>query len=74
MLSSVQHVLQAAAAPAPAPQLLRLLAPGDMPALPRARRALRQAARLLFHETGLPALPAVAITDGGAGDLPRHLP
>lgn len=69
----MQQLLQAAAPPASAPELFGLLAPGDVPPLPGAGRALREAAELLLHETGLPAVPAVAITDGGAGGLPRHL-
>lgn len=68
----MQHVLQAAAPPATAAELLGLLAPGDVPALPRAGHALREAAALLLHQAGLPAVPAVAITVGGAGLVPRH--
>ena len=45
-----------------------------MPALPRARHTLREAAELLLHQEDVPAVPAVAITVGGAGRLSRHPP
>lgn len=73
-LYTVQQLLQAAAAPSTATELLGLLAPSDMPSLPRRRHTLREAAELLLHQTGLPVVSAVAITVGGAGNLSRHLP
>lgn len=71
---TVQQLLQASPPPAAAAELLRLLAPGDLSALPGAGHALREAAHLLLHKEDVPAVPAVAITVGGAGDLPRHPP
>lgn len=73
-LSTVQQLLQGPAPPPAAAELLGLLAPHGVPALPRARHPLREAAQLLLHKEGLPAVPAVAITVGGAGRLSRHPP
>lgn len=70
----MQQLLQGAHPSAAAAELFGLLAPSDVPAVPRGRYAFRQAAHLLLHQTGVPAIPAVAITVGGAGNLSRHPP
>lgn len=71
-LYTVQQLLQAPPAPATAAQLLGLLARDGLSALPGAGLPLREATLLLLHQTGVPALPAVAITVSGVGALPRH--
>lgn len=70
----VQQLLQAIAASTTAAELLWLLASCYVPAMPRHWYALRQTAHLLLHEKGVSAVPAVAITVGGAGNISRHPP
>lgn len=63
LYATVQQLLQAAAAPAPATELLqRLHALGDVPILPVAGHALRKAAQLLLHQQAAAAIHAVAMT------------
>lgn len=59
---TVQQLREAADLPAPAAQLLLGLQPGvRVPALPRGRRALRQAAHLVLHPQPLPAVQPLAV-------------
>lgn len=61
----MQRLLQAGAAPCPAPQLLQRLQPhGAVSALPHARHTLRQAAALLLHAPAGEGAAGVAIARG----------